>query len=406
MGVYRTISLFIIILTLPVLSAGEFGRIPIKYYIPEADSEHSERETGCWMPEHNGTLITNDTIGRVEVHIRCKSGNDVDTNITIRKYSTCPVSADLNRSYERCYRIESEKDIKGNTSYILIKFYYNEREVNETTIELYWFNETAESWHIVNTSLSFVYGTEKNTTQDYILTNNSHLSWYALAGDSVVTTTPEVTAPSTGGGGGIGRLPRINLTAEVVNDTHVGLTLTTTERSSYSVTVTWYYYDDFGDLLLSGSRHMSIPRLNYSTGLYEKTIVIYIERPEDARKLVAEVKYSGRIVDSVEFELLNVWESIKERIEDFIRTLLSNQTETNLTIRKPPVEYNFTVNETPVTLTLPGIDVNITKSDKINKTLSKFIRLFSKPDDLKGWLKYVAVVLFIIGLLLRRVRYG
>ncbi|MFH1834589.1 MAG: hypothetical protein ABH851_00205, partial [Methanobacteriota archaeon] len=71
-------------------------------------------------------------------------------------------------------------------SHAMLKIYYTDSEVanaglNETDLAIWWYNETLETWQILNeNTMDWVYGTDVNMGEDYVWANVSHFSDYTI----------------------------------------------------------------------------------------------------------------------------------------------------------------------------------------------------------------------------------
>lgn len=119
--------------------------------------------------------------------------------------------------------INASENIRQNISWIKLKFYYTKAELDasgldENTLKISWYNESASphQWETLDTATHWwVHGTGVNTLDisgyaGFIWANISHLSTFAIVGNSAVAVQPDgnsgsgSSSGSSGGGGGGG----------------------------------------------------------------------------------------------------------------------------------------------------------------------------------------------------------
>ncbi len=83
-------------------------------------------------------------------------------------------------------RIEADEKLDNNITSALIRIFYDEEEpglnVDESSLAVYWFNESTAEWVKLHEAMDWVYGAGVNTTADYVWANVSHFSTYGVGG--------------------------------------------------------------------------------------------------------------------------------------------------------------------------------------------------------------------------------
>jgi len=138
----------------------------------------------------NDTVVVN--ISAVTTVIEMKLNNTVENGSLNITYSTSsPVNMTLAvAELGRFVRIEASSDVRAALSSVMLKVYYTDEEledanVNESSLAMYWYNESTDSWIKLSTNLSWVYGTGVNMPQNYVWANVSHFSDYTVGGDNI-----------------------------------------------------------------------------------------------------------------------------------------------------------------------------------------------------------------------------
>jgi subtilisin family serine protease len=126
---------------------------------------------------------------------------NVTSNILVHKHESLTksgVTASLNSL--KGINITADSATKGNMSWAMIKIYYNSTEISssnanidESTMSIYYFNETSSSWQIESSSI--------DTTNKFVYSNVSHFSLFAVFGSAPTTPTPTTSGGGGGGGG-------------------------------------------------------------------------------------------------------------------------------------------------------------------------------------------------------------
>jgi hypothetical protein len=140
----------------------------------------------------NNTVTVN--ITEVSTVIELKLNNTVENgSLNITYSSSSPVNMTLSvAELGRFVRIEASSDVRESLSSVMLKVYYTDEELedanlNESSLSMYWYNETTGSWIKLSTDLPWVYGTGVNTEQNYVWANISHFSDYSVGGDNICT---------------------------------------------------------------------------------------------------------------------------------------------------------------------------------------------------------------------------
>ncbi len=83
-------------------------------------------------------------------------------------------------------RIEADEKLDSNITSALIRIFYEKEElglnVDESSLAVYWFNESAAEWVKLHEAMDWVYGAGVNTTANYVWANVSHFSTYGVGG--------------------------------------------------------------------------------------------------------------------------------------------------------------------------------------------------------------------------------
>ncbi len=135
---------------------------------------------------------------------------DVFSNTNLSDANINLVSSNLN--YSNKEKVKAVEILSQNISFdsATLRINYSNSEltnINESTIKLYYYNETLNSWEELNAVV--------DTQENYVLYNLTHFSVYGIFGNS-----NDVTSPSSGGGGGSsssGRGGSDNAPSQVVN---------------------------------------------------------------------------------------------------------------------------------------------------------------------------------------------
>ena len=143
------------------------------------------------VPVHSlDTVIVN--ITTISTVVEVKLNETVDNGSLNITYSTdTPVNMTLAvAELGRYIQIEVNPDVRGLLSSIMLKVYYTDKEVldnniNESTLSIYWYNESKSSWIKLTTDLDWVHSTGVNTESKYVWANISHLSDYAVGGENI-----------------------------------------------------------------------------------------------------------------------------------------------------------------------------------------------------------------------------
>lgn len=140
----------------------------------------------------NGTVIVNVT--EVSTIIEMNLNDAVDNGSLNITYSTSnPVGMTMSvAELGRFVRIEASSDVREALTSVMLKVYYTDEEledanINESSLAMYWYNETAGSWIKLSTDLDWVYGTGVNMQDNYVWANVSYFSDYTAGGDSICT---------------------------------------------------------------------------------------------------------------------------------------------------------------------------------------------------------------------------
>ena len=138
----------------------------------------------------NDTVTVN--VSEASTTVEMKLNGTVDNGSLNITYSTnSPVNMTLSvAELGRFVRLEASSDVRAALSSVMLKVYYTDEElenenVDESSLAMYWYNESAGSWIKLSTNLSWVYGTGVNMQQNYVWANVSHFSDYTVGGANV-----------------------------------------------------------------------------------------------------------------------------------------------------------------------------------------------------------------------------
>ncbi len=90
-------------------------------------------------------------------------------------------------SLDKYLRIEASGSITNNLTYVLIRLYYTDEEVNASGIEegslgFYWWNQTSSIWEKLSPAMGWVNGAGVDTMENYVWANVTHFSDYSVGG--------------------------------------------------------------------------------------------------------------------------------------------------------------------------------------------------------------------------------
>jgi hypothetical protein len=138
----------------------------------------------------NDTLMVN--VSEVKTVIEMSLNNTIENGSLNITYSTdSPVNMTMGvAELGRFVKIEASPDVRDSLKSIMLKVYYTDEEledanINESSLAMYWYNETTASWIKLSTDLSWVYGAGVNMQENYVWANVSHFSDYTVGGDNV-----------------------------------------------------------------------------------------------------------------------------------------------------------------------------------------------------------------------------
>jgi len=122
-------------------------------------------------------MSLNDTVENGSLNITYSTGNPVNMSLAVAEIG-------------RYMKIEASPDVHKSLASVVLKVYYSDEEledgnINESTLAMYWYNETAGSWIRLSTDLDWVHGTGVNMQQNYVWANVSHFSDYTVGGNSI-----------------------------------------------------------------------------------------------------------------------------------------------------------------------------------------------------------------------------
>lgn len=145
------------------------------------------------------TVVVNLT--DVSTLIEMRLNDTVDNGSVNITYSTVtPVNMTLAvAELGRYIKIEASPEVKDLISSVMLKVYYTDEElldnnINESTLSIYWYNESGSYWVKLTTDLDWVQGTGVNTEQNYVWANVSHFSEYAVGGENICSLKGDLPA--------------------------------------------------------------------------------------------------------------------------------------------------------------------------------------------------------------------
>ncbi len=134
----------------------------------------------------NHTVSVNASSINASFDIRTNASlNGIKMNITAGKDS--PTNASLNISRLKYLDVNVPNELKSVLTSVVLKVYYTdsdllENNLSESTLAMYWFNESSSIWVKLDSSLDWVYGSGVNSDNNYVWANVSHFSSYGAGG--------------------------------------------------------------------------------------------------------------------------------------------------------------------------------------------------------------------------------
>lgn len=94
---------------------------------------------------------------------------------------------------ERYVDIDASEELSGNVSSIYLTMTYTDEEViarniNESTLSLYYHNDTLGAWQKVDASFPWVYGSGVDTANNTVWANVSRFETYTISGENLRIT--------------------------------------------------------------------------------------------------------------------------------------------------------------------------------------------------------------------------
>lgn len=164
----------------------------------------------------NQTMMINSTANTSTV-LEISSNSDTGGTINLISYTSNPKLTGVFglSGMGKFIEIEATDNIDGNLSWAIIKVYYTDAELvsngitNESSLKLYYWNDTNSTWQAYNSPYSGV-----NITDNYVWVNTTHFSLYGAFGEG------DSSSNSGGNGGGGGGGTNIIEIVEVSNATN------------------------------------------------------------------------------------------------------------------------------------------------------------------------------------------
>lgn len=204
-------------------NTSEYGRYNITITADDLAGNTNINETWFVTTRSNSTLIdgNNITVNASEttnVTLEIFTNQSVNGTIEINTMNALPpqINQSLPGPALKYFTISVSNNIKDNLSWIKLKFYYTQTELDssnlkESSLELARYNESSKQWQILSRDSNGVYDTGVETTSDingyagYVWANLSSLSNFAIIGEyPTIESGNSYTALSGGGGGGRG----------------------------------------------------------------------------------------------------------------------------------------------------------------------------------------------------------
>ena len=119
----------------------------------------------------------NDTIDNGSLNITYSTNSPVNMTMSVAELGTF-------------VRVEASPEVRAALTSVMLKVYYTDEELEdenliESSLAMYWFNESASSWIKLSTNISWVYGTGVNMQENYVWANVSHFSDYTVGGANI-----------------------------------------------------------------------------------------------------------------------------------------------------------------------------------------------------------------------------
>ncbi|MEM2918060.1 MAG: hypothetical protein QXY62_00960 [Candidatus Altiarchaeota archaeon] len=117
--------------------------------------------------------------------------NITDANINLTLFTENPTEASFAIPGIREYmRVDISPELNATLSSFMLKVYYTDEEIsaknlNESSLRFYWFNESLAEWIALDETWDWVYGTGVNTEENFVWANLSHLSYFKIGGENL-----------------------------------------------------------------------------------------------------------------------------------------------------------------------------------------------------------------------------
>jgi hypothetical protein len=169
----------------------------------------------------NDTFV--DATSQTSSSLRLKTNTTLQGNVTILSSKVKPssITTALPRAVKHT-TVQLSQNIKDALEWANLTISYNDSEIselNESSMQMAWYNESADQWINLSENLSFVNQIGVDATNNILWANVTHFSTYAITGNEPESETepetPQETEESSssgggGGGGGGGGLRSLN----------------------------------------------------------------------------------------------------------------------------------------------------------------------------------------------------
>lgn len=117
--------------------------------------------------------------------------NVTNANINLTLFTENPSDASFSiPGIGEYIKIDISPELNASLSSFMMRIYYSDEEIsaknlNESSLRLYWYNETSVEWIALDETLDWIYGTGVNTDENFVWANLSHLSYFKIGGENL-----------------------------------------------------------------------------------------------------------------------------------------------------------------------------------------------------------------------------
>ena len=142
----------------------------------------------------NDSTNLNDFENEIGTSVELTVNESIVGNLTISKFIVAPEFVNESLTHAPTYmNYEVSDNVNASIEWIIIKLYYDDvgddegniLGLDETTFNIYWYNETSDTWIELVDTLSFVNAVGVDTTNNYVWANVTHFSTYSFTGTTV-----------------------------------------------------------------------------------------------------------------------------------------------------------------------------------------------------------------------------